>query len=302
VRFEHTKLSIDGFRLQGTTVLPTQAGNSYDDFLPSIVVKLEPARNVISRLAYSKSLGRPEYSNLSPGGSINTADGTVSLGNPALKPYRADNLDATLEYYFARGGLVTVGAFGKWIRNPIFSSATVLRNTSYNNVAYTVLTITQPFNADKGHIYGIEAQFQQQFTFLPGFLSGFGIELTGTLTKSRLTLPDGRRSTFPSQSGHLYGAELFYQKGPVEASIAFHNTGHALLAIGTPAYNDQYNDDLRRLDAKASVEVLKGVRLFAEAQNLTDEPTRQYQAGNPNWLIQNERYSRTFYAGVSAKF
>jgi len=302
VRFEHTRLSINGFRLQGTAVLPTAADNSYDDFLPSIVVKIEPAKGVISRLAYSKSLGRPEYSNLSPGGSIDTANAIVSLGNPALKPYRADNLDATLEYYFAPGGLVSVGAFGKWIRNPIFSSSTVLRNTVYNNVAYATLTITQPFNADKGHIYGVEAQFQQQFTFLPGLLSGLGINLNGTLTKSRLTLPDGRASTFPSQSGHLYGIELFYQKGPIEASIAYHNTGRALLAIGTPAYNDQYNDDLRRLDAKASFAVMKGVSVFFEAQNLTDEPTRQYQAGNRNWLIQNERYGRTFYGGVSAKF
>jgi hypothetical protein len=35
---------------------------------------------------------------------------------------------------------------------------------------------------------------------------------------------------------------------------------------------------------------------------LTDEPTRQYQAGIKDWIIQNERYGRTFYAGVSAKF
>jgi outer membrane receptor protein involved in Fe transport len=126
--------------------------------------------------------------------------------------------------------------------------------------------------------------------------------LTATLTDSNLRLPDGRTSTFPSQSKYLYGAELFYQKGPVEASIAYHNTGHALLAIGDPAYNDQYNDDLRRLDAKASVQITEAVRVFAIAQNLTDEPTRQYQAGNPNWVIQNERYGRTFYGGVSVKF
>jgi len=48
--------------------------------------------------------------------------------------------------------------------------------------------------------------------------------------------------------------------------------------------------------------VLRNVRIFFEAQNLTDEPTRQYQGGNPNWLIQNERYGSTFYGGVSVKF
>jgi hypothetical protein len=48
--------------------------------------------------------------------------------------------------------------------------------------------------------------------------------------------------------------------------------------------------------------VWKDIRVFFEAQNLTDEPTRQYQAGSPKWIIQNERCGRTSYAGVPAKF
>lgn len=302
VRYERTSLSITGYQLQGTTVLPASRTNHYGDWLPSLIVRIAPSHDTIFRLAYSKSLGRPEYSTLSPGGSIDSANAAVSQGNPDLKPYRSDNLDATAEWYFAKGGLLSFGVFAKFIKNPIFSQVTVLRNTVYNGVSYPTLSITQPLNADKGDIVGIEAQYQQQFTFLPGLLSGLGLSLTGTLTNSTLHLPDGRSSTFPQQSRYLYGAELFYQKGPVEASVAYHNTGHSLLAIGSPAYNDQYNNDLRRLDAKASVAVWRDVRVFFEAQNLTDEPTRQYQAGNPNWLIQNERYGRTFYGGVSMKF
>jgi outer membrane receptor protein involved in Fe transport len=79
-------------------------------------------------------------------------------------------------------------------------------------------------------------------------------------------------------------------------------TGRALLALGATANDDQSNDDLRRLDAKASLRLTENISVFAEAQNLTDEPTRQYQADNRDWLIQNERYGRTYYAGVSAKF
>lgn len=306
LRFEHTRLDVTGFRLaNGTTIVPTSVSNRYDDFLPSLVVRITPSKNTIFRLAWSRSLGRPEYASLSPGGSIDTLSNPIpsaSFGNPELKPYRADNLDATGEWYFARGGLLSVGVFAKFIRNPIFGKSTTVTDFVFNGVTYPVATVSQPFNAVRGDIIGIEAQYQQQFTFLPGLLSGFGIQLTATLTDSHLTLPDGRTSSFPNQSKYLYGAELFYQKGPIEASVAYHNTGHALLGIGSPAYNDQYNDDLRRLDAKISFQLLDGVRLFAEAQNLTDEPTRQYQAGNPNWLTQNERYGRTFYAGVSARF
>lgn len=303
IRYESTRLRVSGNQLiNGTTIAPVSSNVRYHDFLPSLVLKLVPSDDTVFRAAYSRSLGRPEYANLSPGGSINSVDQTASFGNPNLKPYRADNLDMTAEYYFAKGAILSVGVFAKFIRNPIFSQTTVLTNTTLNGVLYPRLSISQPFNAQRGDIVGIEAQYQQQFTFLPGLLSGFGLSLNGTLTDSTLRLPDGRTSSFPSQSKYLYGAELFYQRGPVEASVAYHNTGYALLAIGSPDYNDQYNDDLRRLDAKASFALYEGVSLFFEAQNLTDEPTRQYQGGNKDWLIQNERYGRTYYAGVSAKF
>ncbi|QNQ07869.1 TonB-dependent receptor [Sphingomonas alpina] len=307
LRFEHTRLDITGFQLRtGTTIVtPISQTRSYDDFLPSLVVRIRPSDTTVFRLAYSRSLGRPEYANLSPGGSLDTtvaANPTLSLGNPNLKPYRADNFDATGEWYFAKGGLLSIGVFAKRIKNPIFGQTLTLTNTTYNGALYPILKVSQPLNADKGDIIGIEAQFQQQFTFLPGLLSGFGIQLNATLTDSTLRLPSGRTSTFPSQSKYLYGAELFYQRGPVEASIAYHNTGYALLSTGDQSFQDQYNDDLRRLDAKASFAVFDGIRLFAEAQNLTDEPTRQYQGGHKDWIIQNERYGRTFYAGISAKF
>ncbi|NML04740.1 TonB-dependent receptor [Sphingomonas sp. G-3-2-10] len=311
IRFEHTKSRVTGYRLEGgTTVVPATVLNEYDDWLPSLIVRLEPSRNTVFRLGYTRNLGRPNYSQLSPGGSLSYEDansdgqfeGSFSAGNAALKPYRADNLDFTGEWYFSKGGLLTVGVFAKFIKNPIFVQNYVLTNTSFAGRPFERLGFSQPLNADSGDIIGIEAAYQQQFTFLPGFLSGFGIELNGTLTDSNLQLPSGRTSTFPSQSGFLYGAQLFYQRGRVEASIAYHNTGHSLIAPGGVDYQDQYNDDLRRLDFKASFEVFTGATLFVEAQNLTDEPTRQYQGGRTDWISQNERYGRTVYGGVSVKF
>jgi TonB-dependent receptor len=311
LRFEHTSLDITGYQLQdGTTVIPASRNSSYDDWLPSLIVRMEPSSNTVFRVAYSRSLGRPEYNTLSPGGTITVEDGTiagsqvagVSFGNPDLKPYRADNLDVTAEWYFAEGGLLSFGVFAKFIKNPIFTQSYTLFDTTFNGETYESVSYSQPLNAKKGDIIGIEAQYQQQFTFLPGALSGLGIQLNGTLTDSSLKLPDGRSSTFPSQSRYLYGGKLFYQKGIVQASVSYHNTGHALLSNGLEDFQDQYNNDLRRLDAKFSLDVLPGINLFAEAQNLTDEPTRQYQGGRKDWIIQNERYGRTFYAGVSARF
>ena len=314
LRFERTRSTITGYRLEtrsgASTVVPATEQREYDDWLPSLIVRAEPASDVVFRAAYSRSLGRPNYSQLSPGGTLsyeagtvpNTFEGSFSSGNAALKPYRAHNIDVTGEYYFARGGLLSVGVFAKFIDNPIFTQSTLLTDVDFDGRHYARLTVSQPMNAERGDIVGIEGTFQQQFTFLPGVLSGLGIELTGTLVDARLRLPSGRSSGFPQQSKFLYGAQLFYQQGRVEASVAFHNTGSSLISAGSQGYQDQYNDDLRRLDAKISFEITPGITVFAEGQNLTDEPTRQYQGTNSDWTIQNERYGRTFWGGVSARF
>jgi TonB-dependent receptor len=309
LRVERTKLDIAGFRLQGaSTVVPVREESEYTNWLPSIIARITPAEDVIVRLAYSRSLGRPQYASLSPGGrlTLDGRDARVSLGNPQLRPFVSDNLDATFEWYFAPGGLVSAGAFAKLIKDPIFTSSFAVDNGSFGGTTYERIEFTQPLNGRKADLIGLELAYQQQFTFLPGFLSGFGVNLNLTLIDAKLSIPaaDGgfRTIGFPEQSDLLYGAQLFYQRGPIEASIAYHHTGRALLDSGEEAFEDQYNDDLRRLDAKASFAVTENIGLFVEAQNLTDEPTRQYQGGRRDWVIQNERYGRTFWAGASVRF
>jgi len=311
IRVERTDLTIRGFQLENETdVVPVNAKRSYTNWLPSLIVRIEPNDEVIVRLAYTRSVGRPNYSDLTPGGEIGyeqnddgTFDGSVSLGNPNLEPYIADALDASAEWYFAKGGLFSVGVFAKFIKNPVYTQSFTLLDTSYGGRDYAVLGFSQKANGTSADIIGLELAYRQQFDFLPGFLSGFGLEANMTLIDSKLKVP-GRddAAAFPEQSNLLYGAQLFYQKGPVEASIAYHNTGSALISLGADMLGDQYNDDLRRLDAKASFAVTDNVSLFVEGQNLTDEPTRQYQGERRDWIIQNERYGRTFYAGASVRF
>lgn len=302
LRVERTELGITGFLLDGDTVTPTSGSRNYTDWLPSLIVRVTPSDDTVFRVAYSRSVGRPQYSDLSPGGEVSSeGDGelNVSTGNPALKPYVADALDMTAEWYFAPGGLLSVGAFAKFIRNPIFTQSYTINDGSFGGVDYDRINFSQTQNAERGDIIGLEASYQQQFTFLPGLLSGLGVNLNLTLIDANLRLPGGGSIDFPEQSKLLWGAQLFYQKGPVEASVAYHHTGRALIAAGDTRLTDGFNDDLRRLDAKIGVDLTRNFRVFVEAQNLTDEPTRQYQGGVRDWVSQNERYGRTFYLGAS---
>lgn len=310
LRVERTELDIVGYRLENEAdVVPTSGSRSYTNWLPSVIVRITPSNDTVFRFAYSRSVGRPNYADLSPGGEVSYEpigngqfEGSVSLGNSELRPYVSDALDASAEWYFAPGAVLSASAFAKFIDNPIFTESFTVNNVSFGGRQYSILGFSQPQNADRGDIIGLELAYQQQFRFLPGLLSGLGVNLNLTLVDANLRVPDRPNSRFPEQSNLLWGAQLFYQKGPIEASIAYHHTGGALISVAPAPLEDAFNDDLRRLDAKISFDITRNLRVFAEAQNLTDEPTRQYQGGERDWIVQNERYGRTFYVGASVRW
>lgn len=308
-RVERTETDVRGFRLTGSTVTPVRRDGDYTDFLPNAQLRWEPREDVVVRLAYTHALGRPQYPQLRPGGLLTvvpnpngTFEGELSEGNVDLKPFRSENFDLSVEWYFAPGGLLSAGAFLKRIDDPIFTFRQTQSGVVIDGRTYSRLLYAQPQNAEEGEIRGIEAQYQQQFTFLPGFWSGFGVAANITLTESEVTVPGRGDLPFIGQSDLLYGVQLFYQTDRLEAALSYHHTGRAPQSIGGDADADTFDDDYRRLDAKVSYALNDRIEVFVDLQNLTDEVLREYQGGHRDWLTNYERYKRTYYVGVSAKW
>lgn len=309
LRVERTEVDVDGYTLvNGSTVTPRSVSNSYTDVLPNLQVRYEPRDDLVLRAAYSRTLGRPTFGQLKITGTLTATpldngqfDGELSEGNVDLKPYVSDNLDATAEWYFAQGGLLSAGAFYKKIKNPIYSFRQTYANFTFNGQTFRTLNYTQPRNADEGEITGVEIAYQQQFVFLPGLWSGFGVAANATFVDAHVDTFD-RRADFRQQADTLYGAQLFYQKGRFEAALSFHHTGKNLDSLGATAASDTYNDRYERLDLKASYALNDKVTLFVEGQNLTDTKLRQFIGERRDWIVNYERLRQTYYVGVSAQW
>lgn len=309
LRVERTEVDVRGYTLvNGTTVTPKAVSNSYTDVLPNLQVRVEPRDDLVFRAAYSRTLGRPTFGQLKISGTLTATpltnglfDGELNEGNVGLKPYVSDNLDATAEWYFGQGGLLSAGAFYKKIKNPIYSFRQTFTNIAVDGRTFQILNYTQPRNADDGEIAGIELAYQQQFVFLPGLWSGFGVAANATFVDAHVNTFD-RRADFRQQANLIYGAQLFYQKGPLEAALSFHHTGKNLDSLGSTAASDTYNDRYERLDLKASYALNERVELFVEGQNLTDTKLRQYIGERRDWITNYERLRQTYYVGVSARW
>ncbi len=298
---------------------PTEnvANTSNHQFLPSLNLKFDLTRNLLMRLAASKVMTLPDLANVRNSFSAsfdnNSSLVTFNLGNPYLKPATAQQFDATLEWYFARVGSLTLDAFYKRVHN-FFYSAEQTRDFTQNGITVPI-TVRVPSNYDGyGKIMGLEAAYQQTFDFLPGLLSGIGTDLSFTYLKSSGLpnsflnggVPDTASTVTP---GHLpleqlskynVNAAVFYEKGPVSLRAAYTWRSRFLLTASDVIfpYYPIYNAAEGHLDASAFLTVMKGLRVGVQAENLTNTVTKTLQQyttagalGPRSYFISDRRYS-----------
>jgi TonB-dependent receptor len=107
------------------TLVTRHGDNEYNNFLPSIDFQINPMENLVARVSYSRTLARPDYGQLFASEAANPPNRptfiggvpTGATGNPTLKPLVSDNLDLSLEYYYARSSYVSAGFFAKRVKN-----------------------------------------------------------------------------------------------------------------------------------------------------------------------------------------
>jgi TonB-dependent receptor len=309
-RVEHTRTDVTGYRLvNGSTVERVSSSGEYTDVLPGVHVKLEASDNLLVRIALTQTIGRPQYPQLSPGGGLSYVEtapgvfeGDFSEGNVDLKPYKSTNIDISGEWYFAQGGLLSIGAFHKAISDPIFGYSEVQENVTVEGRLYDRFEYSQPRNGESGRIAGIEFGYRQQFTMLPGAFSGLGLSATATFSNSKLKVPGRGSLPFPKQSDEIYGLQVFYQKYGVEASLNWHSTSDYQDTIGDDALSDTFFSRFERVDFKVSYAVTPQIKVFAIGQNLNDEVLWEYMGGRRDWFVGYERYGPTYYLGLSANW
>src|SRR5690606_3438396 len=95
-----------------------EAEREYDGYYPSVHLNYNITDNLVARFAYAKTLGRPDYADIIPRVDFDFEEdpevpGVVEVSNTGLLPWTADNFDVSLEYYFGRGGVASIGAFLK---------------------------------------------------------------------------------------------------------------------------------------------------------------------------------------------
>ena len=319
VRVENTQIDYTGNvvedeeNLTGSRSIESQ----YTNWLPSIAFKYAPDRDLVLRVAYSTALARPSYFKISPYVNILPNDRVVSAGNPDLKASYAHNYDVMGEYYFKSVGILSLGGFYKKINNFIYD----YRDQSFNREKFAQMfpdisntleggqnyTLVLPQNGESVQVYGFEAAVQRQLDFLPGFLSHFGVYLNYTYTKSKakgVYNADGDLRTnvmLPGTAPHMFNSSLSWESKKFTARLSLNHTAAYLDEFGSTDFDDRYYDKQTFVDANVSYALTSFMRVFAEANNLTNQPLRYYQ-GEKNRTMQMEYYMPRYTLGLKFDF
>ncbi|WP_284877684.1 TonB-dependent receptor [Brevundimonas sp. MEB006b] len=292
IRYAQTEVTAKGWQTiaVGTPPVTTYdyvtTDNDYDDVLPSFNLALEPRDDVVIRLGAAKVMSRPTLGDLTPGGSVSPTTRTVSYGNPLLDPFRATNYDVSVEWYFQNEGLLAAAVFYKDI-DSFITSETV--GIPYNQLGLPnellqgaasptdIFQVTRRLNGEGGALKGIEIQYQQPFTFLPGLWSNFGFTGNVTWVDSEVSYGTAGKNRLTGQSKNTANATLYYEDGPFQARVSIAHRSQYLLSFpGANGNSEEGVNDTTNVDASMSYEFTPNLTFSLEGINLTDAYTDRY--------------------------
>ena len=315
VRLERTSVDAGAYDLAGATAWRRGKGG-YAELLPSLLLTYRPTDDLVLRASATRHIAPQSYARLAPYTNFvarETDTLVVRTGEPDLAPRRADELDASFEWYPSPLSLVSVAAFYKRIDGE--ASRVV---TSYNSAdaiaaelafwgispdamaQLALLEVEAPAANGSSFVGGVEFNLQAQLNMIP-WLEDFGVAASLTFIDGHTEFPEGERALL-GQPKRTYAFTGYYQRGGIDATLSYSFNDDYLTSFGETRDGDLNQGSFGRWDARASYSVGPSLRVFVEALNLSDEPTTEFQGGRENWNTEYEYVGRTFYLGATHTF
>ncbi len=300
VRVEKTEFDATGKELTfdndgGLSIADRYASSSYTNVLPSIHIIHDINDDMKIRAAWTNTIARPSFGDITPRAEIDLEKQRVETGNPDLDPYEAMNWDLMYDWFYADSSVLSLGAFYKDIDNYIVNTF------STTDPNYEDFRVERPTNAIAASVKGLEANWLHSFN--DGALQGMLVGANLTLLDTELELLERENETFSIPESADTTANLFvgYERGPLSTRLSFTYRDNSLDEVGDDTRYDIYTAAHTQVDFTLSYRLSKQLELVFEGTNLNDAPLELYQ-GSSNYTLQHEVYGRTFSLGFKGSF
>ncbi len=243
--------------------------------LPFINAGYHLSENSILRLAYSRTINRPEFRELAPFLFYDYKLEAGRFGNPNLVPASIHNLDLRYEIYPRPGETFSVGAFYKYFNDPIENR--------------TVITTEQPqftyINADYARNYGVEVELRKSLRGVTGsaFLNNFSVNANASIIRSNVDLGEqasaqDRVRPLQGQSPYIVNVALYYEEPALNlnAALIYNIFGNRIYSVGDILFPTIYELSRNSLDFTVTKRLNRTSLKFG-IQNILDAPFRFFE-------------------------
>ncbi|MFN3300917.1 MAG: carboxypeptidase-like regulatory domain-containing protein [Sediminibacterium sp.] len=297
------------FLTTGTiTNQPIDTNYQIKRLLPSLNVAYHLIKDtMLLRLAYGRTLNRPEFRELAPLTFYDFVFNAIYSGNPNLKTPIIDNLDFRWELYPNAGEMVSVGAFYKKFINPIelyFSPGVGSGGTRSFNYGNALSAIS----------YGVEidARKSLQKTKIK-FIQDLTIVANATYIVSKIQLSEDEINTgvnskrpMMGQSPYIINGGLYYHNDSLDLSVSllYNRIGERIVIVGIPGIPEVYEMPRNIFDITITKGIGKYVDIRFSIQDIFNNEFLLLQDANNDGKLnrENDQRMQTFKRGTYFTF
>lgn len=239
----------------------------YGELFPSGGIKYKFNANLDAHFGYSQTIRRPTFRDVAGIWDINETSLRVNAPNPNLKPEMSDNLSARLAYYFEPVGIIAANVYQNTVEGLYVTSEFTAGEFGYNGEedlsGYTFVSTTSGSN--KIVVRGMELEYSQSLSFLPGALKGLNARASYTRNYAEVTLP--------LMSGHSVKAGLSYAWRGLSAYANMNWSDD----FPTNAAGTAYRRHRTVVDAGGGYRISEKLNVFFSIRNVFDVPLMNMQ-------------------------
>jgi outer membrane receptor protein involved in Fe transport len=219
------------------------------------------------RVAYSETVSRPDFRELSTSPFIDPETGREIFGNPNLDITSITNFDFRWEWYFDFTDYISLGVFYKEFVDPI--EATIFSPVD-RKVTY--------INAASAENQGIELEGYKRLDFLGPLGEDFYIQGNVSYIDSSVEIRDADRGSLTStsralqgQSDILFNAQIGYEPySGTTATLLYHYFGDRIAEVGIEGAPDLIQEGYGELNFIFIKELNRNWQVTAKAKNILD--------------------------------
>ncbi len=289
----------------------------HSDYFPSVHLTYNVTENLLARAAYAYTYGRPNFGDIIASTTIqentdftnpDALPGTITVTNPNLKPWTADNFDLSMEYYTTRGGMFSAGAFRKNISGFFGNGSKIATAADLADLEldprYVGYEIRTKFNAGNARVSGLEFSARHTLELLGGWGRYFSVFANGT----KLRLEGNQSANFSTFIPTTANWGAVFRKDRTAVTVRWNYRGQAPGSLQTSFGPDgrDYSKPVTQMDLTLEYAITRRLSFAANIKNVfnANAVRLRYGSQTPGYARQmrTSEYGALISAGIKGSF